>query len=162
VTPSYFATTASPIGELRLFSNEAALTAIAMEPQFHASPSEATRAPELGVLRETAQQLAAYFAGELTSFDLPLAAAGTSFQRRVWEALCEVPFGATQTYTEIAQRVGAPRAARAVGAANGRNPIAIVVPCHRIVGARGALVGYAGGLEHKGFLLEHERKISGS
>lgn len=161
MTLAYSSTTASPIGELRLFSDGAALIEIA----FESGPARAERGrvrpdPELAVLRDTAEQLAAYFVGDLLRFDLPRAAAGTDFQRRVWDALCEVPLGETQSYAEIAHRIGSPRAARAVGAANGRNPIPVVVPCHRIVGTGGALVGYAGGLDRKRFLLEHERKIS--
>jgi methylated-DNA-[protein]-cysteine S-methyltransferase len=105
---------------------------------------------------EARAQLEAYFARECFTFDLPLAARGTPFQRRVWEALLTVPPGHTASYGEIAERIGRPSASRAVGAANGRNPLAIVVPCHRIIGAGGALTGYASGIERKRWLLDHE------
>ena len=102
------------------------------------------------------EQLAAYFAGELTVFDLPLDLRGTDFQRRVWAALREIPYGRTRTYGELATALGAPSASRAVGLANGRNPISIVVPCHRVVGASGSLTGYAGGVDRKRALLDLE------
>ena len=114
------------------------------------------RDDELPVLAEARRQLLAYFAGERTTFDLPLAARGTAFQRRVWDALIAIPYGTTRTYGQIAAEVGAPGAARAVGAANHDNSIAIVVPCHRVVGANGTLVGYAGGLDQKRALLDLE------
>src|SRR4051794_21000964 len=102
-------------------------------------------------------QLGAYFAGDLRQFDLPLAAAGTEWQRAVWDALNEVPYGTTLSYGELAARLGRPTACRAVGAANGRNPISVIVPCHRLVGSNGALTGYGGGLDRKEWLLRHER-----
>ena len=102
------------------------------------------------------EQLAAWFAGERTAFDLPLDAGGTPFQRRVWQALTEIPYGSTSTYGEIARGLGRPRAARAVGGANNRNPLPVVVPCHRVIGAGGSLTGYAGGLRIKRFLLDLE------
>ena len=105
-----------------------------------------------------AQQLQAYFAGSLQHFSLPLAASGTAFQQQVWQALCTVPFGVTCSYADIAQRIGNNKAVRAVGAANGRNPIAIIVPCHRVIGANGTLTGYAGGLDKKAWLLKHEQR----
>jgi methylated-DNA-[protein]-cysteine S-methyltransferase len=108
------------------------------------------------VVSETMRQLAAYFAGERSEFDLPLTPEGTEFQKRVWKALVEIPYGETRSYTEIAHRVGKPAAVRAVGAANGRNPIGIIVPCHRVIGSSGKLVGYGGGLPMKRMLLELE------
>lgn len=111
------------------------------------------------VLRSVCEQLDAYFAGELTTFDLPLALAGSPFQRRVWEALLEVPYGHTCTYKELAETVGGSANPRAVGSANGSNPIPIVVPCHRVVGADGTLVGYGGGLDTKRALLELEARV---
>ncbi len=102
-------------------------------------------------------QLEEYFAGERTSFDIPLAPEGAPFEREVWRALEEIPYGETVSYGEIARRVGQPTAARAVGTANGRNPIAVIVPCHRVIGADGSLTGYGGGLERKRLLLELER-----
>lgn len=110
-----------------------------------------------GALRE---QLDAYFAGELRSFDLPLALRGTPWQRTVWDALVAIPFGTTVSYGALAAQLGRPAAARAVGAANGRNPLSVVVPCHRLVGASGALTGYLGGLSRKEWLLRHERAIA--
>ena len=107
-------------------------------------------------LKEAVRQLKAYFSGKLKVFDLPLAAEGTDFQRRVWKALCQVSYGTTASYGEIAKAVGNPAAARAIGMANGRNPIAIIVPCHRIIGSSGKLVGYGGGLHHKQTLLKLE------
>jgi len=107
---------------------------------------------------EAKRQLQAYFDGQLTAFDLPLAMRGTNFQRRVWQELMQIPYGTTISYGEMARRVGTPNGARAVGAANGRNPISIIVPCHRLVGSTGKLVDYGGGLEHKEWLLAHEAK----
>jgi methylated-DNA-[protein]-cysteine S-methyltransferase len=112
--------------------------------------------PDVPVLRAAREQLASLFAGELRSFDLPLAPVGTPFQRTVWSAIGRVPFGETLPYRELAVRVGCPSAVRAVGAAVGRNPLSIVVPCHRIIGADGGLTGYAGGLDRKRALLARE------
>jgi O-6-methylguanine DNA methyltransferase len=106
-------------------------------------------------------QLGAYFRGERRSFDLPLSMAGTPFQQRVWQALRDIPFGETVSYGEVARRIGAPDAFRAVGAANGQNPVPIIVPCHRVIGASGALTGFGGGIERKRWLLDHERAVSG-
>lgn len=113
------------------------------------------------LMRETIRQLRLYFAGELQIFDLPLELIGTEFQKKVWAALVTIPYGETRSYTEIAAQIGAPRAVRAVGAANGRNPIPIVVPCHRVIGASGSLVGFGGGLEWKRLLLDLEAKHAG-
>ena len=107
------------------------------------------------------EQLDAYFAGELEAFDLPLAAHGTDFQKRVWDQLTRIPFGETISYSELARRLDDPKLVRAVGLANGRNPISIIIPCHRVIGADGSLVGYGGGLERKKWLLEHEEVASG-
>jgi len=106
-----------------------------------------------------ASQLKSYFAGQLTEFDLPLAPAGTEFQRRVWAGLRTIPYGETVSYGELARQLGSPSASRAVGLANGRNPIAIVVPCHRVIGSDGSLTGYGGGLDRKRFLLALERDM---
>jgi methylated-DNA-[protein]-cysteine S-methyltransferase len=108
-------------------------------------------------MREALRQFRLYFAGDLQRFDLPLELVGTDFQKRVWGALLTIPYGETRSYTEIASQIGAPRAVRAVGAANGRNPIPIIVPCHRVIGASGNLVGFGGGLEWKRLLLDLER-----
>jgi methylated-DNA-[protein]-cysteine S-methyltransferase len=107
------------------------------------------------------EQLAAYFAGELSQFDLPLRLDGTPWQRQVWEGLLQIPYGHTVSYAELARRVGNPRACRAVGLANGRNPVAIIVPCHRVIAADGTLGGYGGGLDRKTWLLDHELSVLG-
>jgi methylated-DNA-[protein]-cysteine S-methyltransferase len=111
---------------------------------------------------EPIRQLKAYFAGTLRQFDLPLAPAGTPFQQTVWQALREIPYGETVSYGQLARGIGRPAAVRAVGAANGRNPLAIVVPCHRVIGSDGRLVGYGGGLPAKSMLLELERRVVGA
>ncbi len=110
--------------------------------------------------REAEKQLKAYFSGKLKSFDLKLASEGTDFQKAVWKALCEIPYGETRTYKDIAVSIGKPKACRAVGLANNRNPIAIIGPCHRVIGSNGKLVGYASGLDVKEFLLKLENAIS--
>jgi methylated-DNA-[protein]-cysteine S-methyltransferase len=114
--------------------------------------------PSNPFLREALEQLRAYFAGELRDFDLPLDMQGTGFQKRVWNELCTIAYGETRSYSGIAKAIGAPKAVRAVGAANGRNPIPIVVPCHRVIGADGSLTGYGGGLPLKRFLLDLEAR----
>ncbi len=108
------------------------------------------------VMRDAVDQFRLYFAGKLQTFDLPLEIIGTGFQKRVWSALRDIPYGKTRSYSQIAREIGAPRAVRAVGAANGRNPIPIIVPCHRVIGASGKLVGFGGGLDWKRFLLDLE------
>lgn len=149
----------SPLGDLLLISEDDVLRALYL-PEHRGSPHDgspdATSTAESPVLRAAAAQLDAYFAGELREFDLPLAPAGTRFQRQVWDELGRIPFGETISYKELATRLGDPRKVRAVGLANGRNPHSIVVPCHRVIGADGSLVGYGGGLERKQWLLEHE------
>ena len=105
---------------------------------------------------EACEQLTAYFSGDLQQFELRLAPHGTEFQKKVWQELCRIPFGASISYGELARRIGQPTASRAVGLANGRNPISIIVPCHRVIGANGTLTGYGGGIERKKWLLEHE------
>lgn len=113
-------------------------------------------------LAEPMEQLDAYFGGELTEFDLQLAPTGTDFQRRVWSVLATIPYGETMTYGEVARQIGQPTASRAVGAANGQNPISIIVPCHRVIGTSGKMVGFGGGVGTKQKLLEHERRHSES
>ena len=142
----------SPLGALRLFVRGDALTGVYLPVQ----PAPVAPAGAHPVLARAAQQLAAYFAGEQRTFDLPLAAEGTSFQRRVWERLVAIPFGETRSYGELAQALAMPAGARAVGAANGKNPISIIVPCHRVIAGTGALTGYAGGMAAKEWLLAHE------
>jgi methylated-DNA-[protein]-cysteine S-methyltransferase len=148
---------ASPIGELILVGSENGLR----EVRWHEDGLPAgAHTRDCAVLDETARQLRAYFAGELVRFDLPLDLVGTPFQLQAWRALADVPFGTTVSYGEQARRLGRPAAARAVGAANGRNPVPIVLPCHRIVGADRSLVGFGGGLDRKAWLLEHEAKVA--
>lgn len=158
----YFTTLASPVGEIMLTSDGSALTGLYWG-QPAGGPSRAPRA--LGTrsdmpFEEAIAQLRAYFAGERQSFDLPLAGEGTAFQKAVWTVLASIPFGETRSYAEIAVHIGKPGAARAVGLANGKNPISIIVPCHRVIGASGALTGYGGGLERKRWLLQHEGALA--
>jgi methylated-DNA-[protein]-cysteine S-methyltransferase len=147
----------SPVGPLTLVDQDGALAGLYMHEQRHLPPAEAFGARDDRVLGAAREQLAAYFARDLKEFDLALATAGTPFQQQVWEALRAVPYGTTCTYGDLAVAVGRPTAVRAVGAANGRNPICLVVPCHRVVGAGGSLTGYAGGLDRKSFLLALEQ-----
>jgi methylated-DNA-[protein]-cysteine S-methyltransferase len=149
----------SPIGRLRLFGEAGALVALHMEEHRHGPALAVERRGREPVLGEAEAQLTAWFAGERTSFDVPIRLKGTRFQLAVWSALRAIPFGETRSYSEIAAAVGQPEAVRAVGAANGRNPIAIVVPCHRVIGANGTLTGYGGGLPRKRWLLEHEQAV---
>lgn len=149
-----YCTLTTPIGELLLTADDdGALTAVHL-PGRHGDTDGWERDDEL--LADARRQLTEYFAGERTTFDLPLRPAGAPFQLRVWDALLRIPYGETASYGEIARELGHPTAARAVGAANGRNPLAIVVPCHRVIGSNGSLTGYAGGLECKRALLDLE------
>lgn len=152
------ATMQSPIGELLLLGDGRALTAVHMQsgPSAIVRPAEARE--DIRALSAAQEQLRAYFAGERRAFDLTLAPGGTLFQREVWAALLTIPYGQTASYGEIARRIGRPGAARAVGLANGRNPIAVIVPCHRVIGALGGLTGYGGGLDRKRWLLAHESR----
>jgi methylated-DNA-[protein]-cysteine S-methyltransferase len=149
----------SPIGRLLLLPDGVALTGVHMETDRYPPRRDATwtQTANAAVLVAAARQLEQYFAGKRLEFDLPLAAAGTAFQQKVWRSLCGIPYGVTASYGEIAGRLGQPTASRAVGLANGRNPIAIVIPCHRVIGANGTLTGYGGGLPRKQWLLQHER-----
>jgi methylated-DNA-[protein]-cysteine S-methyltransferase len=144
----------SPVGPLRLESQDGALVAL------HLNAKPGRESLEEPVLAEATEQLRAYFAGERTTFELPLDMHGNPFERRVWDELKQIPYGETVSYGEIAQRIGAPGAARAVGLANGRNPIAIIVPCHRVIGANGKLVGFGGGLPMKRALLDLEQGVA--
>ena len=146
----------SPLGPLTAVGTDDGLAGLYMDGQRHLPPAERFGPRDDTVLPALQEQLSAYWAGDLTDFDVPLAAAGTPFQQQVWAALRLVPYGATCSYADLAVAIGRPTAVRAVGAANGRNPVCLVVPCHRVVGARGALTGYAGGLERKRFLLQLE------
>ena len=155
-TAIYFTEFASPIGTIQLRGTDAALTGVFMEKHRHepARPADAVR--DAGPLRAAQRELEEYFAGERREFSVALAPAGTPFQMRVWQALRAIPYGETISYLELAQRVGSPRAFRAVGQANGHNPISIIVPCHRVIAADGSLGGYGGGLERKRTLLALE------
>jgi methylated-DNA-[protein]-cysteine S-methyltransferase len=149
----------SPVGELKLVASDKGVAAILWEND---NPDRVPLGPlmvesENPILRETERQLGAYFAGKLKTFTVPLDFKGTAFQRRVWEALLTIPFGETRSYGEIARQIGNPSASRAVGAANGKNPISIIAPCHRVIGSTGKLTGFAGGLEAKERLLGLER-----
>jgi methylated-DNA-[protein]-cysteine S-methyltransferase len=156
--PLTYTTVATPIGELLLLADGGGDALCEIRFDATEIPPGATRASDdHPVLGEAARQLRDYGAGTLTAFDLPLRPRfGGAFERRVWAHVTAIPYGTTTTYGEIAAALDTPGAARAVGAANGRNPIPLVVPCHRVIGAKGALTGYAGGLEHKRRLLEHE------
>ncbi len=146
----------TPIGQLVLSGDEHALSGIAFADSRKAPDIDASCTRDDGALARVAEQLSAYFAGELTRFELELAPPGTLFQQRVWAALQTIPYGATTTYGRLAQLLGDPRATRAVGLANGRNPIPIVIPCHRVIGADGSLTGYGGGIYRKQWLLARE------
>lgn len=159
----YYTYVESPVGPLLVAAADDGLHAI----EFHVSRHPVARGEDDWVegdhplLRLAAAQLREYFAGTRRTFDLPLAPDGTAFQRRVWQALATIPYGQTVSYAELASRVGKPSASRAVGAANGRNPLPIVLPCHRVIGADGSLTGFGGGLPTKRFLLELEGALSG-
>ncbi|MEW6583817.1 MAG: methylated-DNA--[protein]-cysteine S-methyltransferase [Actinomycetota bacterium] len=151
----------SPVGPLTLVATRAALRAVRFAGERGEGPAPGGGAVAHPVLAEAARQLGEYFAGERTAFDLPLDPVGTPFQRRAWMALRGIPYGATVSYGEQARLMGEPGKARAVGAANGRNPLAIVVPCHRVVGSDGSLTGFGGGVDVKAWLLRHERARCG-
>ncbi len=142
---------ASPVRPLRIEEAEGAIVGVNFV-------AEELRAPATPLLTEAARQLNAYFEGMLTEFDLPLRLDGTAFRMRCWEALRTIPYGETISYGEQAKRIGSPKAVRAVGGANHHNPISIIVPCHRVIGADGSLTGYGGGVDVKEWLLEHEKR----
>ena len=149
----------SPIGDLAVAGDRSALRHVRLPGTWRETDLPAAWERGDGELDEAAAQLAEYFAGERTEFTLALAPRGTAFQQRVWWALADIDFGATATYGEIAATVGNPRASRAVGMANNRNPIALFIPCHRVIGANGSLTGYGGGIEMKSWLLAHEQAV---
>ncbi len=156
--PYVYKTTRTPVGELKLIATDHGLAAILWEND---KPKRVPLAPLMEdpthpILQQTERELGEYFDGKRTCFSVNLAAVGTEFQKRVWQALSEIPFGETRSYGEIARRIGRPSAVRAVGAANGKNPISIIVPCHRVIGASGKLTGFAGGLGIKEQLLNLE------
>jgi methylated-DNA-[protein]-cysteine S-methyltransferase len=150
----------SPVGKLKLVASANALVGVSWEGE---GPDRLRRDAQKveghhPILAEAERQLSEYFAGTRTEFELPLEPRGTEFQKKVWRSLRKIPFGTTKSYVEIARAIGSPRACRAVGAANGKNPLPIVVPCHRVVGANGALTGFGGGLETKAKLLALEAR----
>ena len=156
--PLYLCKMPSPIGELTLAAAENALTRIVLPACLPPGKGIYAQTP---LLQQAMEQLCAYFAGELREFSLPIAPKGTPFEQRVWKALCAIPYGETRTYGQIAAAAGSPRGFRAAGMANHKNPLAIVIPCHRVIGANGSLTGYAGGLETKKFLLALEQRGKG-
>ncbi|MFI7499986.1 methylated-DNA--[protein]-cysteine S-methyltransferase [Streptomyces sp. NPDC049687] len=150
----------SPYGPLTLVADDGVLCGLYMTEQRHRPPQEDFGPRDDTLFGEPEEQLEAYFAGELKEFTLPLRLHGTPFQRSVWDLLRKIPYGETRTYGELAEALGNPAASRAVGLANGRNPVGIIVPCHRVVGADGGLTGYGGGLDRKQRLLDFENGTS--
>ncbi|MEV8589232.1 methylated-DNA--[protein]-cysteine S-methyltransferase [Streptomyces sp. NPDC051180] len=146
----------SPYEPLTLVAYDGVLSRVHMTGQRHRPSEETFGDPDPRPFGEAVRQLDAYFAGELTTFELPLKLIGTPFQLRVWERLLRIPYGETRTYGELAEELGSPGASRAVGLANGKNPVSIIVPCHRVIGAGGGLTGYGGGLDRKQRLLAFE------
>ncbi len=153
-----YTTVESPVGTLTLRASAGTVDGLFMDGQRH-MPARGAWLREDAPFGALRAQLERYFAGEPVEFDVPLRAAGTPFQERVWAALREIPYGETVSYGELARRIGAPGASRAVGLANGRNPVAIVIPCHRVIGADGSLTGYGGGVGRKSWLLRHEAAV---
>jgi methylated-DNA-[protein]-cysteine S-methyltransferase len=154
----YFTRMESPIGQLRLAGNESGLTRILFEHEGDEGSPDSPWIENANELQQPIEQLTEYFAGERHTFEIPLFPKGTPFQKSVWERLQRIAYGETTTYGELALQLGNPNASRAVGTANGQNPIPIIIPCHRVIGRDGSLTGYAGGLEIKEFLLDLERK----
>jgi len=155
----------SPLGPITLLATNSRLTGLYLSERRHPPApevfgTEQSQAPDAAPFAAAAAQLGEYFAGRLTSFDLPVTMMGTAFQRLVWSALPDIPYGSTVSYRELAALIGRPSAARAVGLANGRNPVSIIVPCHRVIGSDGSLTGYGGGLERKRYLLDLERRVA--
>ena len=160
MTTIYFTEHDSPLGPLRIESDGRALTRIVLPIEAHPSDPAGERVRDPGPFTAARAQLAAYFAGTRRTFDLPLAPRGTPFQLAVWQEMRKIPWGRTMSYGELARRIGRPSACRAVGAANGRNPLPIVIPCHRVIGADGSLTGFGGGLAAKQWLLALEGVIT--
>ena len=151
-----FMTIDSPIGPLTLLASDGELTGLYMDDQRYAPDAPQTWKSDRSAFGDAVAQLNAYFAKELQEFDLPLRPSGSPFHLAVWNELTRIPYGQSTSYGDVARRVGTPSAYRAVGRANGRNPIAIVIPCHRVIGSNGSLTGYGGGLDRKRWLLSHE------
>jgi methylated-DNA-[protein]-cysteine S-methyltransferase len=155
---TFYTTFESPVGPLLLAGDCQALRYVSFKSSKRSAPPRADWKPNKEPFAEVIRQLQAYFRGELKEFDLPLAMEGTEFQLRVWNALRGIPYGETISYAQLAERIGNPKAVRAVGLANGSNPIPIIVPCHRVIGSDGSLTGFGGGLSTKRMLLELENK----
>ena len=152
----------SPIGKITLCSEGEAIIGLALDQQRHPRDRSTAIAEPTAVLLEAERQIQEYFDGARKSFDLPLRPQGTAFQGQVWQQLLAIPFGQTISYLELARRIGNEKAVRAVGMANGRNPIGLIIPCHRVIGSNGDLTGYGGGLLRKEYLLKHEgARLSG-
>ncbi len=151
----------SPIGHIRLSADDRGLTSLTIDTSAHTAEADAEpeTAGDADIIYDAIEQLHAYFAGRLTYFDLPVNPHGTDFQRRAWRELQRIPFGETMTYGEQARRMDDPKACRAVGRANGANPIPIIIPCHRVIGADGKLTGFSSGLWIKRWLLDHENRL---
>ncbi|MDM1772327.1 MULTISPECIES: methylated-DNA--[protein]-cysteine S-methyltransferase [Acinetobacter] len=150
----------SPVGRLKLVATDSALVAVIWDNENPKRVRQAELVEQLDhpILLDAQQQLNEYFQGQRQTFELPLDFEGTEFQKKVWQALLNIPFGETRSYRQIAEQVGSPKAVRAVGAANGQNPISIIAPCHRVIGSGGKLVGFAGGLDNKEILLKLEQQ----
>lgn len=157
MTNMRYRTIDSPVGPLTLAGAGSTLMHLRMVDQTHEPDRSGWEPADEDAFPDAVEQLAAYFAGELIEFDLDLELVGTDFQRRVWAALCTIPYGETRSYGQIAEQIGSPGASRAVGLANGRNPIGIIVPCHRVIGSTGGLTGYGGGIDRKRALLALEK-----
>jgi methylated-DNA-[protein]-cysteine S-methyltransferase len=159
----YYHETQSPVGKLKLVANDTALVAVLWEndTRHQHRLAAARRSDDHPILQSAQEQLAEYFAGRRTHFTVPLRPEGTDFQQRVWQQLRAIPFGDCRSYGDLARAIGQPTAARAVGAANGCNPISIIVPCHRVIGSNGQLTGFAGGMQVKAYLIAHEQRHSG-
>lgn len=149
----------SPIGNLQIQVENQKVTKVEFRPKKHKTPSNCNTA-DREIFELCQQQLIEYFNGKRTSFDLPVELRGTEFQKSVWKQLEKIPFGKTISYKELAIQIGNPLSVRAVGAANGKNPVSIIIPCHRVIGSNGSLTGYGGGIERKEWLLEHEQKLA--
>lgn len=166
MSTTYTATVDSPVGPITICGHDTpqgfAITRLGFGDDKHGPRDRSDWVRDDARFAEAAEQLREFFADERRDFSLLLDPAGTPFQQQVWQALREIPYGETRSYADIANALGNPTATRAVGAANGRNPIGIVVPCHRVIGADGSLTGYAGGVHNKRWLLDHERRVTGS
>jgi methylated-DNA-[protein]-cysteine S-methyltransferase len=160
MTSNFYSEIDSPVGMLLLRGDGAALTGMYMQKQRYRPPLPDFYVRDDAKFREAREQLAAYFSGRLLDFDLDLKPEGTGFQKVVWKGLLDIPYGATESYGSLAKRIGHEGGARAVGLANGHNPIGIIIPCHRVIGADGSLTGYGGGIERKQWLLHHERRYA--